>query len=302
MNHKPYKDLKTYLVDRYGEVVYRVPIDAGFDCPNRDGTVGVGGCIYCDPTGSGFTVDKSKSIVGQLESRIKVLKTRNISKYMAYFQANSNTYATVDELRELYESAIIDGVKILDISTRPDLVPEEVLCLLDSFSEKVDIFLEFGLQTANPVTLRRINRGHGLSHFIDAVQRASRHNVEIIAHVIVNLPWDTIDDVIETAEVISLLGVQGVKLHSLYIVEGTVLGDLYKSGEIELCSLEDYIERVVTFLEYLSPDVVIHRLVAEPPDDGTLFGNWGLRKIQLINIIEKKMIDEKRFQGSKYRF
>ncbi|MDI3523410.1 MULTISPECIES: TIGR01212 family radical SAM protein [unclassified Kosmotoga] len=302
MNHKPYRHLKGYLKERYGEVVYRIPIVAGFTCPNKDGTKGRGGCIYCDPTGSGFSVDGQKSIREQMLERIEKLRAKGVKKYMAYFQANSNTYAPVKKLKELYDSAISDDIVILDVSTRPDLASEETLELLESYKEKLDVIIEFGLQTANFWTLKKLNRGHTLAEFIDAVIRAKKHGLEVVAHVIVNLPWDTMTDVIETAKILSALSVDGVKIHSLYVVEGTALGKMYKKGLIQICDLHEYIERVITFLEFLDPEIVIHRLVADPPKEGTLFANWGLPKIEIINRIEKKMKEENRRQGGRFNY
>jgi len=302
LNHKPYRHLKGYLIERYGEVVYRIPIDAGFTCPNKNGTKGRGGCIYCDPTGSGFSVDGHKSIREQMLERIEKLRAKGIKKYMAYFQANSNTYAPVKKLKELYDSAISDDIVILDVSTRPDLASEETLELLESYKEKLDVIIEFGLQTANFWTLKKLNRGHTLAEFIDAVIRAKKHGLEVVAHVIVNLPWDTMTDVIETAKILSALSVDGVKIHSLYVVEGTALGKMYKKGLIQICDLHEYIERVITFLEFLDPEIVIHRLVADPPKEGTLFANWGLPKIEIINRIEKKMKEENRLQGGRFNY
>jgi hypothetical protein len=205
-------------------------------------------------------------------------------------------------LKELYDSAISDDIVILDVSTRPDLASEETLELLESYKEKLDVIIEFGLQTANFWTLKKLNRGHTLAEFIDAVIRAKKHGLEVVAHVIVNLPWDTMTDVIETAKILSALSVDGVKIHSLYVVEGTALGKMYKKGLIQICDLHEYIERVITFLEFLDPEIVIHRLVADPPKEGTLFANWGLPKIEIINRIEKKMKEENRRQGGRFNY
>lgn len=298
---KPYNDLKSHLKSKYGESVYRVPIDAGFTCPNKNGTLSDKGCIYCDQSGSGFSVNSHLSMKDQMNEKIENLKRRNINSYMAYFQANSNTYAPVEKLESLYRKALeVQGVKVLDISTRPDLVSEDVLTLLERLNKEVDVILELGLQTVNEETLIKINRKHDFSQFIDAVVRAKKHNLEIVVHMITNLPWDSINDVKRGAKYLSALGIDGVKLHSLYIVDGSPMGEGYKKGNIKICSIEEYIERTITFLEYLSPKIVIHRLVADPPIEGTLFGNWGKRKIELINLIEKKMLEENRFQGSKF--
>lgn len=303
MNHeKPYRDLKTYLKERYGEPVYRLPIDAGFTCPNRDGTLSTGGCIYCDATGSGFSVNKKLSIQEQMKERMEKLRNRGIGKFMAYFQANSNTYAPIPKLRELYSSALLEDVIILDISTRPDLVPNEVLELLADYRKSVDVFLELGLQTVNYHTLRKLNRQHTLAEFVDAVIRAKKYGLEVIAHVILNLPWDNLEDVVETAKIISALQVDGVKLHSLYVVKDTPLEILYRKGKIKIGSLNEFINRAITFLEYLDPKIVIHRLAADPPHVGTVFGNWGLPKIEILNRIEKEMILRGSYQGKKYAY
>ncbi|MFO7881711.1 MAG: TIGR01212 family radical SAM protein [Kosmotogaceae bacterium] len=299
---KHYNDLKSHLKKRYGELIYRLPIDAGFTCPNRDGTKGTRGCIYCDSTGSGFSVDGSKSLKKQAEERKAKLKRRGINKFIAYFQAMSNTYCTVDKLNELYSSVLEDDIAVLDVSTRPDLVPENILSLLESYKEKLDVIVEFGLQTSNKTTLKMLNRGHDIFDFIDAVVRAKDHGLEVVAHVIVNLPWDNLEDVIETSKLLSSLKLDGVKIHSLYIVENTPLGQMYKNGRVNVCSLEEYIERVIIFLEYLSSNIVIHRLASDPPREGTLFGNWGLSKIEILNRIHNKMDQEKRYQGKKFSY
>ncbi len=297
MNRKPYNDLKTHLRLKYGEPVHRVPIDAGFSCPHKIN--GTGGCIYCDPSGSGFSIDSNLSLREQLEQRISLLRKKGIHKFMAYFQANSNTFAPTERLRKIYREAIIDDVVVLDISTRPDLVSDDVLDLLEEFAKEVDVILELGLQSINPNTLKAINRGHTLSHFIDSSLRAKNRGIELVAHVIVNLPWDTEEDVSEAARLISVLRIDGVKIHSLYVAEGTELARQFRAGEVKIGTLEQFLERVVVFLENLNSEVIVHRLVSDPPFEGTLFGNWGMSKIKLLNMIERKMIIEGRSQGCK---
>ncbi|TYB90903.1 MAG: TIGR01212 family radical SAM protein [Kosmotoga sp.] len=303
MNYKkPYNDLKSYLKKRYGEYVYRLPIDAGFTCPNRDGTKGTRGCIYCDSTGSGFSVDSDKNIKEQVNGRKTVLRKRGINKFIAYFQVMSNTYAPVDKLDRLYSSILCDDIVILDVSTRPDLAPENVLNLLESYKRKLDVMIEFGLQTSIKTTLRMLNRKHDVHDFIDAVIRAKNHELEVVAHVIVNLPWDNVEDVIETSKLLSSLNVDGVKIHSLYVVEDTPLGHMYNNNRFSVCTLEEYIERVIIFLEYLSPEIVIHRLASDPPREGTIIGNWGLSKIEVLNKIHNRMKEEKRYQGKRFSY
>ncbi|KAF2959985.1 MULTISPECIES: TIGR01212 family radical SAM protein [unclassified Thermotoga] len=298
-----YRKLSDYLKERYGERVQRIVIHGGFSCPNRDGTKSRGGCIYCDATGSGFTTLMRLPIREQVMEIKKKYEKRGIKKFIAYFQSFSNTYAPVEVLRERYEEALVDDSIIqLSVSTRPDLVSERVLDLFEEFKKRVDVSVELGLQTANYRTLKKINRGHTLAEFVDAAVRVKKRGIELVVHVILNLPWDDMEDVVETAKILSALDVDGVKLHSLYVVEGTKLAEMYKKGEIKICSLEEYIDRAITFLEYLSPNVVIHRLVADPPRKGTIFGNWGKSKIEIINMIEEELERRDTYQGKKFDY
>ena len=298
-----YRKLSDYLKERYGERVQRIVIHGGFSCPNRDGTKGKGGCIYCDATGSGFTTLMRLPIREQVMEMKKKYEKRGIKKFIAYFQSFSNTYAPVEVLRERYEEALVDdSIVQLSVSTRPDLVSERVLDLFEEFKKRVDVSVELGLQTANYRTLKKINRDHTLAEFVDAAVRVKRRGIELVVHVILNLPWDDMEDVVETAKILSALDVDGVKLHSLYVVERTKLAEMYKKGEIKICSLEEYIDRAITFLEYLSPNVVIHRLVADPPRKGTIFGNWGKSKIEIINMIEEELERRDTYQGKKFDY
>ena len=298
-----YRKLSDYLKERYGERVQRIVIHGGFSCPNRDGTKSRGGCIYCDATGSGFTTLMKLPIREQVMEMKKKYEKRGIKKFIAYFQSFSNTYAPVEVLRERYEEALVDdSIVQLSVSTRPDLVSERVLDLFEEFKKRVDVSVELGLQTANYRTLKKINRDHTLAEFVDAAVRVKRRGIELVVHVILNLPWDDMEDVVETAKILSALDVDGVKLHSLYVVERTKLAEMYKKGEIKICSLEEYIDRAITFLEYLSPNVVIHRLVADPPRKGTIFGNWGKSKIEIINMIEEELERRDTYQGKKFDY
>lgn len=298
-----YRKLSDYLKEKYGERVQRIVIHGGFTCPNRDGRKGWGGCIYCDATGSGFTAEASLPIREQVLKMKERYEKKGIRKFIAYFQAFSNTYDSPENLKKKYEEALVDdSIVQLSVSTRPDLVPEKVLDVLEEFKDRVDVSVELGLQTANYRTLRLINRGHTLAEFVDAAVRVKRRGFELVVHVILNLPWDDALDVIEIAKLLSALSVDGVKIHSLYVVEGTELARMYRSGEIRICSLEEYVDRVITFLEYLSPNVVIHRLVADPPREGTIFGNWGKSKLELVNTIEKELERRNTYQGKKFDY
>ncbi|KLO22173.1 radical SAM protein [Marinitoga sp. 1197] len=298
-----YNKLSDYLKKRYGERVQRLPINAGFTCPNKTGLRGTGGCIYCEETGSGFASLSPKTPISeQIRYMIERYKGK-ANKYMAYFQSNTNTYAPVHVLKKIYDSALVDDrIVILDISTRPDTVEDEKLELIASYKEKLDVYLEFGLQSVNYKTLKILNRGHTLAEFIDAVNRAKKRNIEIIVHMIIDMPWDDKEDIIEGAKILSALKIDGVKLHSLYITKNTILGKMYEKGEVIPLSLEEFIERNILFLEYLDPDIVIHRLAADPPKTGVLHGNWGMSKIKIINILEKEMKKRNTYQGRLFNY
>ncbi len=304
MRHDRYNRLKTYLLNKYGFPVYKIPVDAGFTCPNRDGTLGWGGCIFCEETGSGFAIqNRGESIKTQVLKGIERMKQRYPNaKFFVYFQNFTNTYAPPEVLDLKYKQALCHPDVIgVDISTRPDCVPEEVLDVIEKLSDQIHVTIEYGMQTANYKTLMKLNRGHTLGEFIDAVIRTKKRNLEVVAHVILNLPWDDRIDVVETAKILNALRVDGVKIHSLYIPKDSVMADMYKRKEIEICSLEEYVDRVITFLEHLSPAIVIHRLVAEGPRDGCIFNNWGLLKIQVINAIERELEKRDTRQGKQVR-
>jgi len=277
--------------------VQRLPINAGFTCPNRIG--GRPGCLFCDETGSGFATFAGMSIKEQLELMKEKYRKKGINKFIAYFQNYTNTFAPMDVLKDVYVQAIDSDIVQLDIATRPDCINVDVINLLKDIQEEynITISLDIGLQTANYHTLVKVNRGHTLAEYIYAVNLTKDFDFEVVSHVILNLPGDNTLDVIESAKILSALKVDGVKMHSLYIVEGTVFGEMYKQGKLNVCSFDDYVERAVTFLEHLSPSIIIHRLVADPPSKGTLFGNWSRTKTEIINAIEKRMAEKNTHQG-----
>ena len=298
-----YNRLSIYLKNRYGERVQRLPINAGFTCPNKTGEKGKGGCIYCDSTGSGFAAFSSQtSIEDQVKNMIEKYQSK-ANKFIVYFQSNTNTYAPAKVLKIRYEKALIDDrIVALDVSTRPDCISNETIEVLKEFKDNLDVFVELGVESTNPNTLKFMNRGHTLAEVIDATNRLKKANLEIILHYIIDFPTDTIEDVVEMAKISSVLRVNGVKLHSLYIVENTKLGEMYKLGEFVPLTLKDFVDRSIIFLEYLDPNVVIHRLVADPPKEGTLHGNWGLSKIQILNIIEAEMKKRNSYQGKLFDY
>ncbi|MBO8160241.1 MAG: TIGR01212 family radical SAM protein [Thermosipho sp. (in: Bacteria)] len=293
-----YRKLSVELKKKYGTKVYRLPINAGFTCPNREN--GLPGCLFCDETGSGFTTFNGIDIKSQIMEMKKRYLKKGAEKFIAYFQNYSNTYADINKLREIYKQAIDEDIVQIAISTRPDCISDEILDLLEELKKKIDVSIEMGLQTANYHTLVKMNRGHTLAEYINAAIKVKNRGFELVSHVILNFPEDNMLDVIESAKILSVLGVDGVKIHSLYIVENTILGKMYREGKIKIGTLNDFVEKVVRFLEYLSPKIVIHRLVADPPRNGTIFGNWGKPKIQIINLIEKTLKEKNTYQGKKF--
>ena len=300
-----YRDYSTYLKETYGEKVYKLPISlSDAKCPNRDGSISFGGCSFCDASGSGFQCLPSEwTITAQLtENRDFYHKRFGAEKFIAYLQSYTNTYLPFSRFQEVIEEicAFPDLVGIA-ISTRPDCVNEQYLSYLShtAQSRKLDIDIELGLQTVNYRTLAAVNRGHSLAEYIDAVIRIKKYHLTTTAHIILNLPGDEMIDVIETAKILSALDVDAVKLHSLYIVGGTALAKSYVRGEFEVISPEDYIERAVTFLEYLHKDVVIQRLVGKGPKDNLIFGNWDSSWWKIKDAIEDELIRKNSYQGKK---
>ena len=268
-----------YLKNKYGGRIQKISIDAGFTCPNRDGTKASGGCTFCNNVSFSPYAMTKESVENQINDAISFYKRRfkNVKGFLAYFQAYTNTYAPVEKLREIYDKAMeYDEIIGMSIGTRPDVVPEEVLDLIATYAvEKPEIWIEYGLQTANINTLRSINRAHGVADFVDAVLRTKkRPNIKVCAHMIVGLPGDTYEDYIETAKLFASLPIDGVKIHPLHIVRHTVMEKQYKNGEIETLDLKEYAQIVADLLEILPQDIIIHRLTGEAPDEELIAPDW----------------------------
>lgn len=273
-----YYTYAAYLRRQYGEKVYKLPVNLPVTCPNRDGTVGVGGCAWCGAQGAGFEdLPATVPVAEQLRRNREYISRRyGARKFIAYFQNFTNTYLPPSRLAAYLDAACQPQVVELAVSTRPDCVSEAHLEAMAQTGQRrgVNISVELGLQTANYHTLRRLNRGHTLGEFIDATLRVKRRGFAVCAHVILNLPGDDGTDVVETAKVLSALGVDQVKLHALYIVAGTALAEQYRRGELTLISQDEYVDRAVTFLRYLRPEAAVQRLVGRAPAADTLFVNW----------------------------
>lgn len=298
-----YRKYSTYLKNKYGEKVYKLPINVPNTCPNRDGCVGIGGCIFCGEEGGGFeSLSNELSVRTQLEKNKDYIRKRyKAKKFIAYFQNFTNTYMDFERFKNIIKEALIDDIVEISISTRPDSISDKYLRFLKEISVEynIEITIELGLQTVNYHTLKKINRGHTLAELIDSVIRIKKYNFEVCVHLILNLPWDDDDDVIENAKIISALGINQVKIHSLYIIENTELGKMYKEGEINIISKEEYINRVVNFISYLNQDIVIQRLIGRAPEENTLFVNWNTSWWKIKDEILDRMENMNVIQGQK---
>jgi len=302
-----YNIYSEHLIKKFGQKVYKLPVNLPGTCPNRDGTLGYGGCIFCDEQGAGFdALPNTLTVAEQLRRNRDYFRRRfGAEKFIAYFQAFTNTYLPPDVFAANIKAAAAEkDIVGISISTRPDCINEDYLDILagGQVEKGLDINIELGLQTVNYRTLKKINRGHTLAEFIDAVLRVHRRGFEICAHLILNLPWDNMPDVIENAKILSALQVRYVKLHSLYIVRGTKLGEMYERGEFNVISLEEYVRRIITFLEYLDPKVVIQRLVGKGPQSEVLFCNWDASWWKIKTELEHLLEQEDTWQGKKFNY
>lgn len=286
--NKPYITLSEFLKGRFGEKVFKVSLDAGFTCPNRDGSKGTGGCIYCNSETLVPLSYTGEDIKGQILSGMeKVRRRHNANKFIAYFQINSNTYAPIDYLKKVYREALLPDIVGLAVSTRPDCVDYEVLDLLKELKKERFLWLELGLQTANDSTLLTINRGHNASEFKDAVERARLSGIDVCAHVIIGLPDETRDDMLATARFLRDSRVWGVKFHQLQVLKDTPLLKLYEEGKVKTLSLDEYASIVAESLTILPPSTVIHRLSGDAPLKYLVAPRWGANKFIVAEHIER---------------
>ncbi|NLI58586.1 MAG: TIGR01212 family radical SAM protein [Clostridium sp.] len=301
-----YNKFSQYLKERYNAKVYKLPLNLPVTCPNRDGKISKKGCVFCGEEGTGFeNLPNYLSVKEQLSQNSKYIgKNYKSEKFIAYFQNYSNTYLPLEDFKRYIGEACVDDIVAIYISTRPDCIWKDYLEYLKNIkiTKGIDIVIELGLQTVNYHTLKKLNRGHLLAEFIDAVLLIKSYGLEVCAHYILDIPMDSLDDTIEGARILSALRVEQVKCHSLYILKDTPLGEMYQKREITPVSLEEYIERAISFLEYLSPKIVVQRLIGRAPKERTLFCNWGKSWWKVQELLEKKMEEENRFQGKNYNY
>ena len=298
--NKRYHTLDYYYKNKYGKKIMKISLNGNFTCPNLDGTVGYGGCIYCSKTGSG---EFAGNITDSIEEQFEKIKNKMHEKwkegsYIAYFQARTNTYAPIEKLKKLYETAISqDNVVGINIATRPDSITNECLDYLEELNTRTDVTIELGLQTIKEETSKLINRCHTLECFEKMVKRLRKRKIPVVVHIINGLPYETKEDMLNTIKYLNTLDIQGVKIHMLSIIKDTPLEKLYKKEKFHILTKEEYIDIVTTQLEYLRPEIVIHRITGDPDKDKLIEPKWLIKKFCVLNDIDKEMVKKDTYQG-----
>ncbi len=303
-NGKPYHSFDYMLKERFGEKIYKVALNGGMTCPNRDGTLGNRGCIFCSAGGSGdFAGNRQDSITQQIEKQASSIRQkRGVAKFIAYFQAYTNTYAPVDYLRKIYTEAISHpDIVAVSIGTRPDCLDKDILQLLDELNQKKPVWVELGLQTIHETTAQYIRRGYPLSCFEQAVSELRKRNLDVIVHTILGLPGENRNDILSTIEYLNHQDIQGIKLQLLHVLKGTDLADDYLAGKFQVYTMEEYLDLVIDCLEHLNPEIVIHRLTGDGPKDLLIAPLWSSAKRTVLNTLHRKCKLQHSFQGKKYK-
>lgn len=295
-----YRDLNSYLRDIFGCRVQKISLDAGLSCPNRDGSISTGGCIYCNSKGSGTgAFKKGISITEQIMKGKEFLgKKYKAKKFIAYFQSFSNTYGPHEKLKRLYEEVLeIDDIVGLSIGTRPDCIDKEILTILEGYAKDYLVWIEYGLQSIHDRTLTYINRGHDVKCFKRAVQATRNRGIKICTHVILGLPFEDRNDMLATAKALTSMGIDGIKIHLLYIIKGSRMEKLYLEGKYRCLGQEEYANLVCDFLELIPSDMVIQRLTGDPHPAELVSPEWSLRKNETLSLIKKILADRDSWQG-----
>ncbi|WP_270525554.1 TIGR01212 family radical SAM protein [Longibaculum muris] len=300
-DNKRYHTYNYYLKNKYQQKIAKVSLNAGFTCPNRDGTRGKGGCIFCSDSGSG---DFAGNVYDSLQKQFQDVSTMMRKKwpdckFIAYFQANTNTYGTLDRLKATFEPFLdYPDVVGIAIATRPDCLSEEICDYLYELSQKCDLYIELGLQTIHDSTAQLINRGHDYQTFLKGLERLRKRHLDVCVHIINGLPYETYDMMIETAKVVGKLDIQGLKIHNLFMLKDTALHKMYLQKPFPLLSREDYIKLVVEQLTYIPDSVVIERLTGDAPLKDLVEPLWSIKKVTILNDIDKLMKEKDLYQGS----
>ncbi len=301
LDNKRYHTLNYYYKKRYGKKTFKVSLNGGFSCPNKiNGT----GCIFCSKLGSGdFAGNKEKDLVTQFNEVKEIMEKKwPNSYYIGYFQANTNTYAPVKELKDKYETILnLPNVVGLNIATRSDAISEECYEYLSELNKKTDLIVELGLQSIKSETLKFINRGHDLDNFTSAVKRLQSLGIKVVVHIINGLPYETKEDMLKTVKYLNDLKIDGIKIHMLHIIKDTPLADYYLKNKFHILSKEEYIDIVINELELLDPKIVIHRITGDPKKEDLIEPSWLLKKFCVLNDIDKEMKKRDTYQGAKLK-
>lgn len=301
-NLERYKHLNKYLKDKFGERTLKICIDGGFTCPNRDGSKSIGGCIFCSEKGSGEHIKVSNNISEQVKNYFKSYKAQRANKFIAYFQNFTNTYDILENLKLKYDAALIDNrIVALAVATRPDCINEDIVKLLKSYSDKYYVWVELGLQTANDETGKLINRCYSSEQFSKAVELLNKYNIDVVTHIMVGLPNECQQDLEHTVDFINQHDIQGLKIHSCYVVKSTKLATMYENGEYLPLTLEEYLNSATYVLTHINPNIVIHRISGDAPKDLLLVPAWNLHKKWIINGFDKLLREKNLFQGMYYK-
>ena len=298
LDNKRYHTLNYYYRKLFQKKVFKVSLNANFSCPNFNNG---NGCIFCLHGSNEYDITQNKSLVEQFyEVRDVLEKKWPDAYYIGYFQANTNTYAPLSELKEKYESILnLPNVIGLSIATRSDSISDEVLNYLSELNKKTFLTIELGLQSSNDTTLNYINRGHDVHNFIECVQKLKQRNIKVVAHIINGLPTDTKEDMINTAILLNDLGINGVKIHMLHILKNTPLAKIYEKSPFPILTKEEYMDIVIEQLEHLNPEIVIHRITGDPIKEDLIAPSWLLKKFCVLNDIDKEMKKRGVYQGDK---
>lgn len=299
-NEKNYYSLNSFLREKFGQKIFKISLDGGFSCPNRDGTISNLGCVFCSERGSGdFAGNRKLSITQQFEDIKEMMKKKwKNGKYIAYFQAYTNTYADVETLRALYDEALDqDDVVGLAIATRPDCLSEEVLDLLQEYSTKTYLWVELGLQTINDTTARIINRGYKLQVFEDSLYKLRERGIDVVVHTIFGLPGEEKEDMLNTIDYIAHRDIKGIKIHLLHLIKNTPLVDLYEKGKLDFLDQDEYTDIICEAITRLPKEIVIHRLTGDAPRDLLIGPKWSLNKWEVLNEIDDKLRNNDLYQG-----
>ena len=301
-NKERYNHLNTYYKNKFGERTLKICIDAGFTCPNRDGTLSSKGCIFCSQKGSGeLIIFSNLNITKQVQNFLKSYRGKRANKFIVYFQNFTNTYNSIPNLKKKYDAALIDNRIIgLSVATRPDCINEEIANLLDSYSDKYNVSVELGLQTSNDTIGDLINRCYSSTQFTNAVNILRKHNIEVIAHIMIGLPTETFEDIKNTVNFINSHDIQGIKIHSTYVVKDTVLANMYYEYKYIPITLDYYLENLAYVITHLRPDIIIHRISGDAPKDLLVAPKWNLHKKWILNGFEKLLKEKDLWQGKFY--